>query len=59
MAITIEMNQKIQSLQIVDNIYIHTHVTTQQRNIRKKCVIIKRIIKMLKLLKGQKNVNES
>ena len=50
MVITIEMNPKIQSLQIIDNIYTHTHVcvcvseATQQRNIREKCVTIKRII---------------
>ena len=47
MTITIERNQKIQSL------YTHTHMHThtQQRNIREKRVTIKRIIQMLKLLK--------
>ena len=61
MTITIEKNQKIQSLQIIDNIYIYVCVcvcvceTTQQRNIRERCVTIKRIIQTLKLLKGQKN----
>ena len=60
MAITIEKNQKIQSLQIIDNIYIYVCVcvcvcvTTQQRNIRERCVTIKWIIQMLKLLKDQK-----
>ena len=52
MVITIEMNPNIQSLQIIDNIYTHTRVcvcvcvseATQQRNIREKCVTIKRII---------------
>ena len=29
MAITIERNQKIQSLQIINNIYIYIYVTTQ------------------------------
>ena len=57
MVITIERNQKIQILQIIDNIYIYIYmcvcvcVTTQQRNIRERCVTIKRIIQMLKLLK--------
>ena len=46
MVITIERNQKIQILQIIDNIYICVCVcvTTQQRNIRERCVTIKRII---------------
>ena len=47
-------NQKIQSLQIIDNIYIYIYITIQQRNIRERCVTIKRIIQILKLLKGQK-----
>ena len=59
MAITIERNQKIQILQIKDNIYIYIYVCvcvcvcviTQQRNIRERCVTIKRIIQMLKLSK--------
>ena len=64
MTITIKKNQKIQNLQIIDNIYIyicvcvcaraHARVTTQQRNIRERYVTIKRIIQMLKPLKGQK-----
>ena len=45
MTITIEKNQKIQSLQIIDNIYVCVCVcvcvTTQQRNIRERCVTIK------------------
>ena len=46
MAITIERNQKIQSLQIIDIIYIYIYIyaTTQQRNIRERCITIKRII---------------
>ena len=32
-------------------------MTTQQRNIKERCVTIKRIIQMLKLLKGQKILN--
>ena len=47
MTITVERNQKIQSLYIC--IYIHTH--TQQRNIKERRVTIKRIVQMLKLLK--------
>ena len=56
MAITIKRNQKIQSLQIIDNIYIYIYIymTTQQRNIKERCVTIKRIIQMLKLLKAKK-----
>ena len=42
---TIEMNQKIQSL------YTHTHTQKKHINIRERCVTIKRIIQMLKLLK--------
>ena len=45
MTITIERNQKIQSL------YTHTHTHTKQRNIRERRVTIKRVIQMLKLLK--------
>ena len=60
MVLTIEMNQKIHILQIIDNIYIYmcvcvcvcVCVTTQQINIRERCVTIKRIIQILKLLKG-------
>ena len=61
MTITIERKKKIQSLQIIDNIYIYVGVCvcviTQQRNIRKRCVTIKRIIQILKLLKDQKILN--
>ena len=45
MTITVERNQKIQSLYI----YIHTH--TQQKNIKERRVTIKRIVQMLKLFK--------
>ena len=44
MTITIEMNQKIRSLQIIDNIYIYMCV----------CVCVTTQIQMLKLLKYQK-----
>ena len=58
MATTIEMNQQIQILKIIDNIYmcvcVCVCVTTQQRNIREICVIIKRIFQMLELLRCQK-----
>ena len=61
MTITIERKKKIQSLQIIDNIYIYmcvcVCVITQQRNIRKRCVTIKRIIQILKLLKDKKMLN--
>ena len=40
---TIEMNQKIQSL--------YTHTQKKHINVRERCVTIKRIIQMLKLLK--------
>ena len=40
--ITIEKNQKIKSLQIIENIYVC--VTTQQKNIKEGCVILKIII---------------
>ena len=52
-----ERNQKIQNLQIKDNIYVCVCVcvcvcvTTQWRNIRERCVTINRIIQILKLLK--------
>ena len=49
MTITIERTQKIQNLYIY--IYIYTHTHKKQRNIRERCVTIKRIIQMLKLLK--------
>ena len=41
MAITIEKNQKIQNLQIIDNIciYVCVCVTTQQSNIRERWMI--------------------
>ena len=54
MAITIERNQKIHSLQIIDNICVCVCVTTQQRYIRERCITIKRTTQMLKLLKIQK-----
>ena len=61
MTITIKRNQKIQSLQIIDNIcvciYIYIYIniyTTQQRNIRERYITVKRIIQMLKFLKSQK-----
>ena len=59
MVITIERNHKIYSLQITNNIYmcVCVCVITQQRNIRKRCVTIKRIIQILKLLKDQKILN--
>ena len=53
MVITIERNQKIQSLQIINNICVCVWLLNRE-NIRKRCVTIKRIIQMLKLLKGQK-----
>ena len=43
MVITIERNQKIQNLQIINNIYIYIYITTQ--------------IQMLKLPKYQKKYN--
>ena len=49
MTITIERNQKIQSLHTHTHTHAHTH--TKQRNIRERRVTIKRIIQMLKLLK--------
>ena len=46
--ITIEKNQKIKSLQIIENIYIYIYVcvcvTTQQMNKREGCVTLKIII---------------
>ena len=40
--ITIEKNQKIKSLQIIENIYVC--VTSQQKKIKEGCVILKIII---------------
>ena len=63
MAITIERNQKIQILQIKDNIYIYmcvcvcvcVCVTTQQRNIRERCVTNSNV----KTFERLKNIKES
>ena len=48
MTITIEMNQKIRSLQIIDNIYIYIYIYMCV------CVCVTTQIQMLKLLKYQK-----
>ena len=42
--ITIETNQKIKSLQIIENICVCVCVTTQQRKIRERRVTLKIII---------------
>ena len=57
---TIERTQKIQNLYTHTHTHIHTHTYThthkKQRNIRERCVTIKRIVQMLKLLKDQKTL---
>ena len=46
MAITIKMNQNIQSLQIIDNICVCVCVREREREReRERCVTIKRIIR--------------
>ena len=54
MAITIIERIKRFKAYKLDNMCVCVCVTTQLRNIRERCVTIKRIIQMLKLLKGQK-----
>ena len=66
MVITIEMNPKIQSLQIIDNIYIHTHVCvcmcewgyTTEKYKRKMCYHQKNN-SYIKTFERSKNIKES